>query len=119
MLRKLLGVIVLLCIVGVVDAQKDKDKAKKPPKNAKKATVDKVDVKNHILVVKWEDDKKTSFTVAKAVKFYGPRGGESDEGMKDDRLKVGAKLLVVADGQKLKTVYFTETRKPKKDKKDK
>ena len=114
-MRTFVGVLTLLCIVGLASAQKEK--GKKPPKNAKKATVDKVDVKDHILVVKWNDGKKASFTVGKAVKFYGPRGGESDEGLKDDRMKAGAKVLIVADGKKLKAVYFTETRKPKKDKK--
>ena len=116
-MQKFVGVLALLCVFGVVDAADKDKKTKKPPKNAKKATVDKVDAKDNILVVKWSDGKKTSFIVGKAVKFYGPRGGESDDAIKDDRLKAGAKLLIVADGKKLKTVYFTEQRKPKKDKK--
>ena len=58
-MRTFVGVVALLCVVGLVQAQKD---GKKPPKDAKKATVDKVDLKDNILVVKWGDGKVSSLT---------------------------------------------------------
>lgn len=54
-----------------------------------KATLIKVDVKKKILFVKTDDGKK-EFTANSTTKFVGPRGGVSDAGIKDDRLKAGS-----------------------------
>jgi hypothetical protein len=62
-----------------------------------KASLIKVDVKKKILLVKTEDGKK-EFTANSATKFIGPRGGVSDAGIKDDRLKPGAVLTLVVAG---------------------
>jgi hypothetical protein len=62
-----------------------------------KASLIKVDVKKKILLVKTEDGKK-EFTANAATKFIGPRGGVSDAGIKDDRLKPGAALTLVVAG---------------------
>jgi hypothetical protein len=62
-----------------------------------KASLIKVDVKKKILLVKTEDGKK-EFTANSATKFIGPRGGVSDAGIKDDRLKPGAALTLVVAG---------------------
>ncbi len=74
-----------------------------------KASLIKVDVKKKILIVKTEDGKK-EFTANSATKFIGPRGGVSDAGIKDDRLKPGAALtLVVAGNNKtLREVHLPE-----------
>lgn len=74
-----------------------------------KATLIKADVKKKILFVKTEDGKK-EFTANSATKFIGPRGGVSDAGIKDDRLKPGVALtLVVAGNNKtLREVHLPE-----------
>jgi len=74
-----------------------------------KATLIKVDLKKKILFVKTDDGKK-EFTANSATKFIGPRGGVSDAGIKDDRLKPGAALtLVVAGNNKtLREVHLPE-----------
>jgi hypothetical protein len=77
-----------------------------------KATLIKVDVKKKIFFVKTDDGKK-EFTANSATKFVGPRGGVSDEGIKDDRLKPGAELtLIVAGNNKtLREVRLPERRR--------
>ena len=62
-----------------------------------KATLIKVDVKKKILSVKTDEGKK-DFIANASTKFVGPRGGISDEGIKDDRLKPGAALTLVVAG---------------------
>ncbi|HEV3343133.1 MAG TPA: hypothetical protein VG125_22360 [Pirellulales bacterium] len=48
-------------------------------------------------------------------KFVGPRGGVSDDGIKDDRLKVGAEITLVIAGNN-KTVR--EVRLPMREKEE-
>jgi hypothetical protein len=62
-----------------------------------KATLIKVDVKKKVLFVKTDDGKK-EFTANSATKFVGPRGGVSEDGIKDDRLKPGAALTLIVAG---------------------
>jgi hypothetical protein len=64
------------------------------------ATLIKVDVKKKVLIVKVEDEKK-EYVIDAKTKFLGPKGGLSDDGIKDDRLKPGAALeLVIAGNNK-------------------
>jgi hypothetical protein len=74
-----------------------------------KATLIKVDVKKKILFVKTDDGKK-EFTVNASTKFIGPRGGVSDAGIKDDRLKAGValSLLVAGNNKTLREVHLPE-----------
>ena len=51
-----------------------------------KGTLIKVELKKHQLLLKTDDGKKT-YSVDAKTKFIGPRGGVSDAGIKDDRLK--------------------------------
>jgi len=76
-----------------------------------KATLVKVDVKKKLLVVKIGDDKKEYTTDAKT-KFLGPKGGLSDAGIKDDRLKPGAsiELVVAANNKTVREVHLPERR---------
>jgi hypothetical protein len=53
---------------------------------------------------------------ATITKFLGPRGGVSDDGIKDDRLKVGAEITLVIAGNN-KTVR--EVRLPMRDREEK
>ena len=63
-------------------------------------TLVKVDVKKKLLVVKDGEEKK-EYKIDAKTKFLGPKGGLSDAGIKDDRLKPGATLeLVIAGNNK-------------------
>jgi hypothetical protein len=72
-------------------------------------TLIKVDVKKKVLFVKDGDDKK-EYKVDAKTKFLGPKGGLSDAGIKDDRLKPGAPLeLVIAGNNKtVREVHLPE-----------
>jgi hypothetical protein len=72
-------------------------------------TLVKVDVKKKLLVVKDGEDKK-EYKIDAKTKFLGPKGGLSDAGIKDDRLKPGAALeLVIAGNNKtVREVHLPE-----------
>jgi hypothetical protein len=72
-----------------------------------KATLVKVDVKKKILYVKTDDGKK-EYVANATTKFIGPKGGVSDAGIKDDRLKPGAelKLIVAGNNKTLREVHL-------------
>jgi hypothetical protein len=72
-------------------------------------TLIKVDIKKKVLFVKDGDDKK-EYKVDAKTKFLGPKGGLSDAGIKDDRLKPGAPLeLVIAGNNKtVREVHLPE-----------
>jgi hypothetical protein len=76
------------------------------------ATLIKVEVRKKLLIVKVEDEKK-EYVVDSKTKFIGPRGGLSDDGIKDDRLKPGALLqLVIAGNNKtVREVHLPERSK--------
>ena len=63
-----------------------------------KCTLVKVDAKKMVLTVKTEDGKKMEYDVNDKTKFIGPKGGESDKGIKDDRLLKDATLTLVVAG---------------------
>jgi hypothetical protein len=77
-------------------------------------TVVKVDLKASKLVVKTDDGEK-SFDVNAETKFIGPKGGASKEGLKDDRLAVGAevKLVVAGNNRTLREVHLPVRKKDK------
>src|SRR4051794_13710765 len=99
MLRKLVGVAVVLCVAGLVTAQKEKDKGSKAPRA--KAKVVEVSVKARTLTVHL-DGKTQELEVGKDVKFVGPRGGKRE--MKE--VKKGDMVELVMDGKKLKEVHL-------------
>ncbi len=72
-------------------------------------TLIKVDVKKKLLFVKDGEDKK-EYKVDAKTKFIGPKGGLSEAGIKDDRLKPGAALeLVIAGNNKtVREVHLPE-----------
>jgi hypothetical protein len=121
MLRKLFCLVVLVCAGSLAAAQtKDKDKDKKDDKKDAgiKAVLVKADVDRKLLIVTI-DGKKMEFPVTRDVKFIGPRGGISDDDLKDDRLTVGAELKLVLDGKTLKEVHLPYRKKDKDKDKDK
>jgi hypothetical protein len=62
-----------------------------------KGKVVKVDVKKNVLTVMTEDGKK-DYDVNKDTKFIGPKGGVSEKGIEDDRLKPGAEVTLKVAG---------------------
>lgn len=62
-----------------------------------KGKVVRVDVKKMTIVISTEDGNKT-YTINDETKFLGPKGGVSDAGIKDDRLKKGAEITLIIAG---------------------
>ena|ERR1700732_3628700 len=58
----------------------------------------KVDGKNNVLTVITEDGRTAKYNLNESTRFIGPKGGVSDEGIKDDRLVKGAELTLVVAG---------------------
>ena len=86
--RTLATLLALLAFCGALSAQDKEVKAK----------LVKADAKKMVLTVVTEDGKKLDYDVNEKTKFLGPRGGESDKGIKDDRLVKDAELTLVVAG---------------------
>lgn len=98
--------------------------AKTDPKDAKLivAKVKRIDSEKGTLTVTLADGKDRVFKVEKDTRIVGPRGGKSEDRLKDDRLAQGAevKILASADGKTAKEVRLGFRKKaPARDKKDK
>ena len=130
MCRKLFALAAFVAVGGVLAAypqDKDKDKPKDDKKDVKevKATIVKIDLEKKALTVRTFEDKKTVVVpIADDVKFIGPRGGVSKEGLKDDRVAVGNEITLTYDaaGKVLKEVHLPVREAkdaPPKDTKDK
>lgn len=84
--------------------------------------VKKVDDKTNTLVVTTADGKSLTFEIDKKVKIVGPRGGVSEDRLKDDRLAVGSEITISLDGKTLKEIKLgfrkkePDKEKPVKDK---
>jgi len=85
--------------------EKPKDKDSQKPKDAKPAVgkefagmfkTKDVEKKTITLTI---DGKDKVFKVNDSTKFIGPRGGESDDKIKDDRLDKGYKITIIADAK--------------------
>jgi hypothetical protein len=72
----------------------------------------KVDVKKKTLTVLTDDGRKV-YTVNEETKFIGPKGGVSDEGIKDDRLVPGAaiKMVIAGNNKTVREVHLPERKK--------
>lgn len=66
-------------------------------------------MKKKLLVVKDGEEKK-AYKVDAKTKFLGPKGGLSDAGIKDDRLKTGAtlELVVAGNNETVREVHLPE-----------
>jgi hypothetical protein len=105
MLRNaLIGLVVLTLAAGTAWAA-DKEV---------KGTVVKVDVKNKTLTVKTDDGEKT-YDVNDETKFFGPKGGPAEAGLKDNRLVAGAevKLVIAGNNKTAHEVHLPERKKGK------
>jgi hypothetical protein len=105
-------------MLTVAAAQDKKDSPKDKKTTAKDGTeikgkITKVDLDKKTFTIETADGKKLDFTVTDDVKFVGPRGGPSKEGIKDDRFKVGneVKLVTDAGGKTLKEVHLPVRKK--------
>ena len=106
MLRRAVGTMFAFLFFACLAAAADKEV---------KGKVVKVDAKKNTITVNTLDGKKV-YTVSDDTKFVGPRGGASDDGIKDDRLKVGAEITLVIAGNN-RTVR--EVRLPLREKEEK
>jgi hypothetical protein len=112
-----LGLVALLLAVGLAAADKDKPDTKGTETKAK---VVKVDADKGTLTVS-VNGKTQTFMVTKDVKIVGPRGGVSDDRLKDDRLVPGAEvtLLTSDPGGKVLQQITLPFRTKDRDNKDK
>jgi hypothetical protein len=98
----------------------DKTPKKDAPTKEVKGTpakVLKVDADKRTATVETETGRKMELKLGEDVKFVGPRGGVSKEGIKDDRFVAGAEIRVVLDsGGKNVTEIHLPFRKSDKDK---
>ena len=105
MLRSLLsiGTLLVFALTGAVAADKEM-----------KGKLVKVDVKKNVLTVKTDDGDK-SYDVNEETKFIGPKGGVSDKGINDERLKAGVelKLVIAGNNRTLREVHIPEVKSKK------
>ena len=71
-----------------------------------KGKIVKVDAEHKTILVTTDDGKKLEVQVGDGTKFVGPRGGVSKQGLKDDRLAVGAEVRLVVSGKEAKEVHL-------------
>jgi len=104
-----LGLAMLLGVALVASAaDKDKDKDVKKEVKEVKGEITKIDKDKMTFKVKGEDGKTVVYKIEEATKFLGPNGGESKEGVKDDRFVVGAEVTLVLSksGKTLEEVHL-------------
>ena len=77
----------------------------------------KVDTRKGILTVSTLGSKKV-YRITDKTKFVGPRGGLSDDGIKDDRLTIGAEitLIIAGDNKTVREVRLPTRGREKKSK---
>lgn len=105
MVRHAAAAIVLLAVFAGTATAADKEV---------KGTVVKVDLKNSTLTVKTDDGEKV-YDVNDQTKFLGPKGGVSEDRLKDDRLVAGAevKLLIAGNNKTAREVHLPVRTKAK------
>lgn len=82
-----------------------------------KAKIVKVDAEKKTLLVTMEDGKQMEIQASDDTKFIGPRGGVSQDRLKDDRLAVGYEVrLVMGTGKAVKEVHMSYRKRKPTDK---
>ena len=126
MLRKsiagVLGVAMLGMALIASAADKDKDKDVKKEGKEVKGEIAKIDKDKMTFKLKTEEGKTVEYKIEESTTFLGPKGGESKEGIKDDRFVVGAPVTVVLskDGKKVQEIHLPNRNDlPKEKAKDK
>lgn len=107
MLRRSMVALAALLVLGLTALAADKEVM---------CTLVKVDAKKNVLTVKTEDGMEHNYDVVSDTKFLGPRGGVSDQGIKDDRLAKGAelKLVIAGNNRSIREVHMPERKGNKK-----
>jgi hypothetical protein len=79
-------------------------------------TIVKVDKAKKTLTVKTDDGQKT-YSASKETKFFGPRGGASEDGIGDERLTPGAQVRIstTGNGRWLKEVHVMAAASTKRE----
>jgi hypothetical protein len=79
-------------------------------------TIIKVDKAKKTLTLKTDEGQKT-YSASKETKFFGPRGGASDEGIEDQRLMPGAQVRIstTGNGRWLKEVHVMSAASTKRE----
>jgi hypothetical protein len=97
MLRRSIAGVLGVAILGMalVASAADKDKDVKKEGKEVKGEITKINKDKMSFKVKTEDGKTAEYKVEEATKFLGPKGGESKDGIKDDRFVVGAPVTLV------------------------
>lgn len=107
--RSAVAVIGLVILGGALARAQDKpaDKGEHEPRGHA-AKIVKVDPAKLMITVKTEDGKTHELHVTGETKFYGPRGGLSEKGIEDDRVKVGNEIhfWMGKSGRKLEEIYL-------------
>ena len=91
-----IGTLLLFVLNGAIAADKELT-----------AKLVKVDVKKNVITVKTADGDK-NYDVNDETKFIGPKGGLSDKGINDERLKAGVelKLVIAGNNRTLREVHI-------------
>jgi hypothetical protein len=89
-------------------AAKPKDDKAKFEVRGTKAKITKIDMEKGVISILTEDGKKVELSVDDDTKFFGPRGGLSDKGTKDDRVAVGHEIhyLMSKDNKKVEEIHL-------------
>jgi hypothetical protein len=119
MLRKSVTAMIALMLAASLAAAQDKGKEGKKDAKEIKGKVVKVDMVKKTITVTLENGKKQDLKIDDDTKFVGPRGGVSDDKLKDDRLAVGAEITFVmgAPGKGVKEIRLPMRKGKDADKK--
>jgi hypothetical protein len=112
MLRKIVCVVIgLTLFTGGVRA----DNPKKEKTTKIKGKVKAINLKKKTVTVSVGGKEKT-VEIASTTKFVGPRGGVSEDGLKDDRMTKGAEITVTlaANNKTARQIQFSVRKKEKK-----
>jgi hypothetical protein len=110
--RAFLGLSAILAfsiLLGGAAGQADTDKKVE-------GTLVKVDLKESTLTIKTDGEKvDKTYDVNDKTKFIGPKGGVSDDGLKDARLVKGVhlKLVIAGNNRTCREVHIPEKKKAK------
>ena len=122
MLRRSIAGVIGVAMLGMALIASAADKDGKTVGKEVKGEIAKIDKDKMTFKLKTEDGKTVEYKIEDATKFLGPKGGESKEGVKDDRFIVGAPVTLVLskDGKKVQEIHLpNRSDLPAKDKKTK
>jgi hypothetical protein len=106
-----LGVALVMAGGQTSQGGKDKDKSTEDSKVVGKVKL--VNLARSNFTITLENGKDRIFGVDKKTKFFGPQGGKSNDGLKDDRMAKGYEVKVVPakNGKTAKEVHLPYRKK--------